>query len=126
MRFTIRRIMIVVAVVAVLLATVAEKGPLAEALLYVIWVSGWPPLTVVSLFSFYFFSSLWLVVRGWRRPAGACFWILAVVSNTLYTACCIAPSVHVHHTLRIGWMCIVWPAMTGLGRAWAILAIREE
>jgi hypothetical protein len=126
MRFTIRRIMIVVAVAAVLLATVAEKGPLAEALLYVIQESGWPPLTVVSLFSFYFFGSQWLVVLGWRRPAGAGFWTLAVLANTLYPACCIAPSVRVFQTLRIGWMCVVWPTMTGLGCAWAVLATRER
>ena len=117
--------MISVAVVAVLLATVAEKGPLAEAILYVIQETGLPPLSVVSLFSFYFFGSQWLVIRGWRRRTGAGFWILAVLANTLYAACCIAPSVHVYPTLRIGWMLVVWPAMTGLGWAWAVLATRE-
>ncbi len=88
--------------------------------------SGWPPLTVISFFSLDFFGAEWLVVRGWRRPAAVGFWILAVLANTLYVACCIAPSVRFFQTLRIGWFLVFLPTMTGLGWAWAVLATRER
>ena len=115
MSFTIRRLMIVVAVVAVLFANLAENGWLATEILDTIQESGWPPLTVISFFSLDFFGARWLVVRGWRRPAAVGFWILAVLANTLYVACCIAPSVRFFQTLRIGWFLVFLPTMTGLG-----------
>jgi hypothetical protein len=125
MRFSIRSIMIVVAVVALILATLADEGPLADAIGYLIQESGWPPLTVVSLLSFYFFGSQLLVIQGWRRLSEAVFRILAALANMVYAVSCIAPRVHIYQNLWIGWLMVVWPTMTGLGWAWTVLATRE-
>jgi hypothetical protein len=100
MRFTIRSIMIAVVVAAVLLAPLGGKGPLVVAILHAISNEGWPSWAVLFLLCLDLIGAHWLVVRGWRRAAAGGFWILAVLANTLYVACCIAPSVHVLLTLK--------------------------
>jgi hypothetical protein len=97
-RFTIRGIMIAVAVFGILL-------PLR--------VVGDMLVAVLSLLRLSLIGARWLVVRGRRRLASAGSWTLAVLPNILCAARCIAPSVYVMLPLYTGWLLVISPTITG-------------
>jgi hypothetical protein len=67
-----------------------------------------------------------LLLRGCRRRAAACFWVMGTLANVLYAACCICPFHIVRVFLFVVWMLFVFPILTGFGIAWAKLATRES
>jgi hypothetical protein len=110
-RFTIRGLMIAVAILAGLLALPDGLREVAAAL---------SPLSCLALFT------AWrLLSRGYRRLAGACFWGLAIVANVLLAAFCVVPKFESLVVLFLVWLFILLPTIAGLGSAWAILATRE-
>ena len=110
LRFTIRSLMIAIAVVAGLMAL-----PRAWAVLAVVFSIPSLALTVAA----------WLAFRGRRRLAAVCFGILAVLANGLYAVLCMAPDVYLDILLVVAWFVIVLPALGGVGIAWASLSTRE-
>jgi hypothetical protein len=110
LRFTIRSLMIAVAVVAGLMVLPRE----------------WVVLAVVfSIPSLPLTGAVWLASRGHRRPAAVCFGILAVLANGLYAVLCITPDCYLDILLVMAWFVIVLPAVGGVGIAWASLSTRE-
>ena len=108
-RFTIRSVMLAVAVAAGLLAVVKWWGAIAIAI----------SLTFAALFhAFSLFS------RGHRRPAAFWFWVPIIVSNIFFVGCCASPELFFIAVGFGGWLIFVMPAILGFGIAWAILATR--
>jgi hypothetical protein len=110
-RFTIRSLMIAIAVVAGLLALAVVSPALA---------------ILVSIPCVALIGSWWLVRRERLRIAGVGFWVLAIAINALYIACCIAPVWGLLPGLFLGYWVIALPVLGGLGLAWGILSTRSN
>jgi hypothetical protein len=88
--------------------------------------SGWGVIVIaVSLPCLALIGTQWLAFRGHRHVAAFGFWVPAILANTLYIACCIAPDRYLLGRLFLGWLVIVVPSIAGLGTSWAMLATRE-
>jgi hypothetical protein len=109
-RFTIRSLMIAVAIVAGLLTLSNGYG-------LIILACGLPCLSVIG--------SQWLVLRGHRLIAAFGFWSLAILANLSYVAFCVAPDIYLLIALFLGWLVIVGPSLGALGVAWARLATQQ-
>ncbi|MFI5454209.1 MAG: hypothetical protein ACHRXM_02040 [Isosphaerales bacterium] len=108
-RFTIRSLMIAVAIVAGLLSL----------------PTGWAVIVIaLSLPCLALIGARWLVLRGYRRVSAFGFCVFATLINVLYAASCIAPDVYVFIPFFLG-LVIVGPTIGGIGAAWATLATRE-
>jgi hypothetical protein len=103
-RFTILRLMMAVAVVAILLAA-------AEGLQGIVLVLAVTFLAV--------FGVRWVLIKDQREIASLGFWVLAVFANKLYAAACTAPDSTYYGILFFGWLVIVMPAILGQGMSWA-------
>jgi hypothetical protein len=68
------------------------------------------------------FAAWWLVPRGYRRTAGACFWCLAIPANILITTVAAFPS---GTLLALLGSYLFLPTVVILGFAWAILVTRR-
>lgn len=110
LRFTIRSLMIAVAVVAGLMVL-----PRAWAV----------PAVLFSIPSLPLTGTAWLASRGHRCLAAVCFGILAVLANGLYAVLCMTPDMYLDILLVVAWFVIVLPAVGGVGIAWASLSTRE-
>jgi hypothetical protein len=108
-RFTIRSVMIAVAVAAGLRAVVKWWGLIAIAV----------SLTFAALFHAFFLFS-----KGHRRPAAFWFWVPIVLSNIFFAVSCASPELFFIIFGFGGWLIFVMPAILGFGIAWAILATR--
>ncbi|MGC8641049.1 MAG: hypothetical protein ACP5XB_14385 [Isosphaeraceae bacterium] len=101
-RFTIRGLMVAIAIVAGLLALARWCG-------VIVFVGCFPCLALVG--------AQWPVFHGLRRPAACGFWTLAAVMNLLYLAACLAPDIYLCMALFLGWFVIVAPMVGGFGSA---------
>ena len=110
-RFTILRLMIAVAVVAILLAA-------AEGLRGVV--------LVLALTSLVLFGVGWVLRLDQREIGSMGFWVLAVFANVLYAVACTTPNSTYFGVLILGWLVIVMPAIFGQGMSWANRSIREK
>ena len=110
-RFTILRLMMAVAAVAILLAA-------ALGLRGVLLVLG---LTFIVLFGF-----RWVLAQDQRDIATLGFWVLAVLANLLYAAACSTPDSAYFGVLFLGWLVIVMPAILGQGMSWANRSMRPR
>jgi hypothetical protein len=108
-RSSILRLMMAVAVVAILLA--AGQGLNGIVLVFA--------LAFLALF-----GVRWVLLRGQREIATLGFWVLAVFANVLYVAACIAPDSTYFGILLLGWLVIVMPAIIGQGMSWANGSLR--
>jgi hypothetical protein len=72
-----------------------------------------------------FVGAEWLVSQGHRRVAALGFWGLAVTSNLLFAATCIAPEIHSQILLFYVSSFIVMPAIMAIGLAWCRLGTRD-
>jgi hypothetical protein len=109
-RFTIRSLMIVVAILAGLLALPDGLREVAAVLL----------LPCLALFS------AWrLLLGGHRRLAAIGFWSLAILANVLFVAFCAFPGM-LSFALFLLWLFVLLPTIAGFGATWAILATRES
>jgi len=109
-QFTIRSLMIAVAVVACLFVIPYTQNVFLLVLIF-------PFLALIS--------AKWLVFREYRQVAALCFGGLAFLTNVLYTVACTYPHYMILPALFLGWFVIVAPMITGPGAAWAILATHE-
>jgi hypothetical protein len=103
-RFTILRLMMAVAVVAILLAV-------ADGLRGIVLVLA---VTFLALF-----GVRWVLLQDQRTIASLGFWVFAVFANVLYAAACITPNSTYFGILFVGWLFIVMPAIIGHGMSWA-------
>jgi hypothetical protein len=103
-RFTILKLMMAVAVVAILLAV-------AEGLRGIILVLA---CTFLALF-----GVRWVLLRDQREIASLGFWTFAVLANLLYAGASISPDSKYFYILFLGWLVIVMPAIIGQGMSWA-------
>jgi hypothetical protein len=110
-QFTIRTLMITVAVVAGLFALPNGLGLMVVG-------SSLPCLAV--------FGAQWLVFRGRQRYSAFGFWVSATLINVLYAAACVAPDAYALPALYLGWMVIAAPVIGGFGAAWVRLATRQD
>jgi hypothetical protein len=110
MRFTIRGLMIAVAIMAGLLALPGGLSVLGAALCF----------TALALYT------AWrLQTRGQRRLVGFCFGSLALLTNVSYTALCIAPEFARLVLLFLVWLLVLGPSLSEFGIAWANLVARQ-
>ena len=111
MRFTIRSLMIAVAVVAVPLAGLQsfsgdwQAAVLSVAFACLAWI-----------------GAEWLNFRGKRALAAICFGGIAALFNVLYPAVCICPDSYLLIALWLAWFFMIAPLLIALGAAWARLA----
>ena len=109
-RFTIRGLMIAVAIVAGLLA-----------------LSRWPEGLVVAFGLLYLslIVVLWRMFRGFRRLSALCFGVVATVANIGCAALCISSlNMGGAFDMILGWF-ISFPMITATGGAWASAATRR-
>lgn len=109
-RFTIRSLMIGIAILAGVLA------------LYV-WLR--EAAAVLSLPCLALFMAWRLLVGGHRRLAAIAFWGLAIPANVLFAAVCASPG-SVSTALFYLWLFVIMPTLAGFGATWAVLATRGE
>src|SRR4051794_38069791 len=107
-RFTIRSLMIGVAIVAGLLALPGGSREVAA---------------VLSLPCLALFTAWRLLVGGHRRLATIGFWGLAILANVLFAAICTAPGM-LSTALFLLWLVLILPTIAGFGATWALLATR--
>jgi hypothetical protein len=108
-RFTIRGLMIAVAVAAGLLAVPGEWQMIAAVLSI--------PCLVVFL--------AWRLFRGGhRRLAAVAFWGLALPFNAVFAALCASPGLHSAGLFWI-WLLVILPALAAFGATWAVLETRR-
>lgn len=109
MRFTIRGLMIAVAVTGGLLALLVGRGLIVVPLCFAClsWV-----------------TARWFLFGVHRRLAAFCFWVPTILANVVFAASCVSPDVFFLGFLFLGWL-LVMPAVAGFGITWAILATRE-
>jgi hypothetical protein len=104
-RFTIRSVMIVVAILAGVLAL--PPGPREVA-------------AVLSVPCLAFFGAWRLWVGGHRRLAAIVFWSLAIAANIVFAAFCASPGM-VSVALLVLWLFVVMPSLVAFGATWAEL-----
>jgi hypothetical protein len=110
-RFTIRSLMVTVALVAGLLALSLSPTGLVVAF-------GVEYLALIAV--------LWRLFRGFRRLSALCFGVVAALGNTS----CAVLSIYCLNrdgivVVSLGWF-FAFPLMIGIGVAWASLATRRE
>jgi hypothetical protein len=108
-QFTIRSLMVTVAIVGGLLALCGRFGAI---------------ILPLGLLSFAVVGTQWVVFREKRRLAAFVFWTLAVLINLLYIASCVAPDIYLLGLLFFAWLVFLAPVIGGAGAAWARLATR--
>ena len=108
-RFTIRSLMIMVAIMAGLFALPAGWREVAAGL---------------SLPCLALFTAWRLLLGGHRRLAAISFWSLAILANVLCAAFCVFPGSSCVVVFLL-WLFILLPMIAGFGATWAILATRE-
>jgi hypothetical protein len=111
LRFTIRSLMIAVAIVAGLLA-----------------LSLWPEGFAVAFGLLYLsqIAVLWSMFRGYRRLSAFCFGLEAAVANAWCAVCCIyLLSMGGLALMFVGWF-LAFPFLLGIGAAWATAATRRS
>lgn len=111
-RFTIRSLMIAVAVSAGLLALPVRWGVFSLQL-GILALALSPPVLAVLYAG-------WLHANGHLRIAGRFFWISAIATNVLYVTSCAFPGFHVV-MLVAAWFLYALPTLGGFGMAWATL-----
>jgi hypothetical protein len=112
-RFTIRSLMIIVAVVAALLAP----------------LKGWIGLAITLVLAMPLFAHLgvsWLVFRGERRVAALAFWGAATLINVVYAVLCMRPNRDLVMPLCLIWLFFIAPTLISCGVAWGFLATRPS
>ncbi len=112
-RITIARLMIAIAVVAVLLALPAVVCVVVIALFV-------PCLSTVG--------ARWLVFRRRRRLAVFSFWVAASTTNLFVAFFCIAPNMNSNafSLVPVALLVIATPTILALGTAWMLLSTRDE
>src|SRR5690348_16679471 len=109
-RFTIRSLMIAVAVVAALF----------------VLPGGWVVFVIIlSVPCLAVLGAQRLVILGERHLAALAFWSLAILANVLYVAACIVPGLTTQVLLFLGWLFVVLPTLVSLGSAWVNLSTRK-
>lgn len=108
-RFTLRQLMLVIALIAGLLAVPREWR----------WFTALIALPGLALFTA---SRRW--VGGHRRLAAISFWGLGIPANVLFAALCAFPGMH-SLLLFLLWLIVALPVVAGFGAAWASLATRD-
>jgi hypothetical protein len=111
LQFTIRSLMLAVALVAGLLMLPPGWNVLVPILIF--------PLLSLR-------SAQWLVAREQRRVAAFSFGCLAILINVAYVSACTFPHYLVLLLLFLGWFVIGGPAIVASGAAWAMLATHEN
>jgi hypothetical protein len=111
LRFTIRSLMIAVAIVAGLLA-----------------LPPWPEGFLVAFGLLYLsqIAVLWWMFRRFRRLSALCFGLVAAVANTWCAACCIYVSNLGGLTLIFAGWFLAFPSILGIGAAWTTAATRRS
>ena len=108
-KFTIRSLMIAVAIVAGLLALPGGYREVAAVL----------TLPCLALY-----TARRLLAGGHRRLAANIFWSLAIPVNVLFAACCAYPGM-ISVFLIFIWLFVIMPTLVGFGATWAVLATRR-
>jgi hypothetical protein len=103
-RSTILRLMMAVAVVAILLAA-------AQGLSGIVLVFALAILALIGV--------RWVLCLDQREIATFGFWVIAVFANVLYAAACVTPDSTYFGILLIVWLVIVMPAIIRQGISWA-------
>lgn len=106
---TLRRMMAAVAAIAVLLAL-----PTWLRLL----------VGVISVPCLASFSAYHLATERRRRPAGVCFWTLAIPVNVLFAVLSADPGM-ISVFLLFAWFVVFLPTLASFGAAWAVAATPE-
>lgn len=109
-QFTIRSLMIAIAILAGLLALPKGLGVFVIAFLF-------PCLSLLA--------ARWVLLQGRRGLAAIGFWVSAILTNILFAASCVAPDIYFLAYLFLGWLFVVLPPVVGFGAIWAILATRK-
>jgi hypothetical protein len=112
-RITIARLMIAVAVVAVMLA-------LPVAVFGVVIALSIPCLSTVG--------ARWLVFRRRRRLAAFSFWVAAAITNVFVAFFCITPNMNstAFSLVPVALLVIAAPTILAFGTAWIVLSIGDE
>jgi hypothetical protein len=111
-RFTIRYLMVAVAVAVLACLLALHEGPGAI-------------LVALALPGVCLIGAQWLVIRGDRRLAAFGFWAVATSANLVYAARCVAPCYYVLISMFLGWLLSVLPSIAALGIAWTFLSGRQ-
>jgi hypothetical protein len=112
-RFTIRTLMIAVAVVGALLAP----------------ADGWRGVTIALVIAIPFvthFAATRLAFRRKRRAVAFSFWLLVTLINVAYAGIFIYPDHYVVVLLGLGWFFIIVPMLISFGIAWSVLATHQS
>jgi hypothetical protein len=106
---SIRSLMLVTGVVAVVLALPGELATMATALAV-------PGIAATV--------ACWTVLKGRREIAGLIFWFFAAATNVVYTGACLTPAfVGSTRIFLFGlWMLMLGPMSLGSGAVWAKVA----
>ncbi len=109
-RFTIRSLMIAVALAGGLLAV--ARSPIALVVAF-----GLLYLAMIGV--------MWWMFRGFRRLSACCFGVVAALINTLSAALCIfLLNLSGVVLISLGWL-LAFPIVIGTGAAWATAATRR-
>jgi hypothetical protein len=126
-RFTVWRMMVVVAVVAGLLTLqrlmteiVVEAGLLTRS------NAGRVGVLALAAPCLAWALARWLSSRGYRRLAAGGFAGLAILINVSYAAACTFANHVILTAFLVGWLFLVFPMLAGLGAAWTDLATRGD
>jgi hypothetical protein len=111
LQFTIRRLMLAVAVLAGFMAVPFDWKVIGLVVI----------IPTVALL-----GANWLFLRSRRRLAAIWFGVVATVTNLLYVVACTMPSSYLLPPLFLVWFLTFAPAIAGLGIAWAYLATRNN
>jgi hypothetical protein len=109
-RFTIRGLLIAIAVIAGVLAIPDPWRVIALA------------LSIPCLSLLY---GRWLHAHGLIGMAGFCFWTSAIFINVLYVVASICPELHLL-LLCMAWFVLVLPTLAGFGIAWSRLTSARD
>lgn len=108
-QFTIRRLMVAIAIAAVLIAMPGGLRVFAAA---------------VSLPCLAIYAARRIAMGGHRALAAIAFWGLAIPVNCLYAACCTSPGMF-SWGLFLLWIPLIVPTLAGFGATWAALEARR-
>jgi hypothetical protein len=112
-RFTIRSLMIAVAVAAAVLTPWSG------------WKGVWIPLVIATPFLAHLIAT-WLVYRGKRRNVAVAFLGHATVVSVIYAILSVRPSDHRVIAMCVGWLFVIAPTVASFGIAWSVLATQKS
>ncbi len=114
MRFTLKRMMLWIAITAGLLAV------------HVQFLAAYVPFWSMAIPCLILVAGGCLSAWRFRRVALVGFVGLAILSNTLYTLASLYPDYMLRPALKIAWIMVVLPATGAFGAAWAKLATQAH